>query len=126
MCEYIKDDGEQCGFDNHDGDYCHVHEDMVEDSSNDSSDADTESGDRVEDDEFHSAAFSGAQSDFVGQRMDTVCQQCKTSLRRRERVSQHPNRPRHLLFEAVVECDCSERVLGGTAVRKSDSPDGWY
>lgn len=108
MCEYIKDDGEQCGFTNHDGDYCHVHEEMAEE------------------DEFDSAAFSGAHSDFIGEPMEKVCQQCKTSLRRRERLSQHPNRPRHLLFEAVVECDCSERVLGGTAVRKSESPDGWY
>lgn len=36
MCNWIKDNGEQCDIDNHDGDYCHLHEDEV-----DSNDADS-------------------------------------------------------------------------------------
>lgn len=69
---------------------------------------------------------SDAQSDsFIGQ-METDCDECGTSLRRRERLSEHPHSPRRLAIEAVVECDCHEAVIATTSIRKTNAPDGWY
>jgi len=116
MCEYIKDDGEQCGMDNHDGAFCHMHED-------------TEQAERYHSDEplneAVSEAVSGAESDASGIVMDGTCEDCKAPLRRTERLTEHPNMGGRLLFEAVVECDCGEHVLGAQSVRTSELPEGW-
>lgn len=105
MCEYIKDGGEQCGIDNHDGPFCHQHEDT------------------------RFAALwrrsQGAESGSTAVEMDTTCEDCDASLRRTERLTEHPNMGGRLLFEAVVECDCDEHVLGAQSVRTSDLPEGW-
>ena len=36
MCKFIKDNGEQCGIDIHDGDYCHLHEREIDSKPADS------------------------------------------------------------------------------------------
>jgi len=113
MCEYIKDNGEQCSINNHDGAFCHMHED-------------TEQAERWRDQKRADyGSVSGSQSDASGIVMDETCGDCEAPLRRIERLSQHPNQPRRLVFEAVVECDCDEHVLGATSERIHSLPEGW-
>jgi hypothetical protein len=106
MCQYIKDDGEQCGIDNHDGPFCHQHEDS------------------------RFAALweraDGAESGSSAVEMDGTCSECEASLRRRERLTDHENLGGQMMFVAYVECDCSEHVLGTQPVRISNLPDGWH
>jgi hypothetical protein len=113
MCEYIKDDGEQCGMDNHDGAFCHMHED-------------TEQAEEWRDKKRADyGAVSGAQSGSSGIEMDTTCDDCETALRRTERLTDHENLGGKMLFVALVECDCDEHVLGTQPVRVNDLPGGW-
>jgi len=99
MCQYIKDGGEQCGMD--DEPFCHHHEHSAQ------------------------AAQYAAGGGSSGVEMERACATCEASLRRTERLSEHPNQPRRLVFEAVVECDCDEHVLGATSARLNQLPDGW-
>lgn len=108
MCEYIKDDGEQCGIDNHDGAFCHQHEEtrfaalwrLVEEVS--VSDRGTPFG-----------------------TMETVCEECEARLRRTERMRDHANLDGRIVFEALVECDCETVTLGTHSEHARDIPDGW-
>lgn len=69
---------------------------------------------------------SGMQRDsFVG-RMNNHCQRCETPLRRRERLTEHTHSPRRLAVEAVIKCDCAERVIATKNISKADTCDGWY
>lgn len=104
MCQYIKDDGEQCGRSAEP--FCHQHEDTRFAVLYEKAESDAQSG-----------------SDFGT--MDTTCDECGASLRRVERFSEHSNRGRTHVFEAVVECDCSEHVLGTKAVGNGRLPEGW-
>ena len=103
MCNYIKDDGEQCGREQEP--FCHQHEDT------------------------RFAALwkrtDGSQSDSNGITMDRSCSDCNASLRRTERLRGHQNYPNRMYFIAVVECDCSEYELGKTSELKTNLPDGW-
>jgi hypothetical protein len=105
MCEYIKDDGEQCGMDDHDGDFCHHHEDT-----------------RFAALWRRSQAAEGGADDIV---MDESCDECDSALRRTERLTDHENLGGQMMFVAVVECDCDEHVLGTQPVRVNDLPGGW-
>jgi hypothetical protein len=67
----------------------------------------------------------GNGEESKGIEMSSHCDQCETALRRRERLTEHPNVDRAVLFEAYVECDCSEHVLGATSVSITEVPDGW-
>jgi len=106
MCIYIKDDDEQCGMSNHEGLWCRHHEDSRQAQA------------------FAQAA-SAAQSGSSASEMETVCDNCEAPLRRRERLTEHPNQTRRMVFEAYVECDCHEFVLGSTSVRERNLPSGW-
>lgn len=106
MCLYIKDDGEQCGMSNHDGNWCRHHEDSRQA-------------------QVYEHALRAAQSGSELGTMDTTCEECESALRRRERLTAHPHQNRRVLFEAYVECDCGEYVLGATSVRESNVPKGW-
>jgi hypothetical protein len=106
MCEYIKDDGEQCSMD--DEPFCHHHEDT-----------------RFAKLWRRMDAVSGSSDGSEFGTMDRDCSECGTSLRRVERLTRHPNFGGRVLFEAVVECDCSEHVLGSQSVAEIDVPDGW-
>ena len=111
MCEYIKDDGEQCGIDTEP--FCHMHDD-------------TEQAEQWRDEKREMyGAVSGSSDDFNGYVMDATCGECETPLRRTERLTEHPNFDGRVLFEAVVECDCSEHVLGAQSVLKDEISDGW-
>lgn len=111
MCNYIKDNGEQCRIDT--DPFCRHHEDSEQAEEYNS------------DDDFASAAFNGAQSDFNGVVMETTCTHCETPLRRTERLREHPNIGHRRVFEAVVKCDCSETVIASTSTGTSNIPDGW-
>lgn len=103
MCQYIKDDGEQCGRTAEP--FCHDHDDTK-----------------------FAALYRLAAAADEGEgatAMDTTCTRCEQPLRRRERLTAHPNVDRAVLFEAYVECDCSEHVLGATSVSITEVPDGW-
>jgi hypothetical protein len=97
MCEYVNDDGEQCGRTNHDGDYCWQHEDAT-DAADDASSV-------IE--------------------MDATCSDCGGSLRRTERLKAHENLGSQMMFVALVECECSEHVLGTQPVSIGNMPGGW-
>lgn len=102
MCEYITDDGDKCGRDEQP--FCFQHE------------------------ETRFATLwrqINSQSRSNGTEMDTSCEDCNASLRRTERLSEHENYPKRIYFEAVVECDCAEYVLGTTSELKTNLPDGW-
>jgi len=114
MCNYIKDNGEQCGMDTEP--FCRHHEDTEQAEQHSAAKA---AGQTV------SEATAGAQSDFDGVIMDTTCGDCETPLRRTERLREHPNVSRRTTVEAVVECDCSEQVIASTSVLTDELPDGW-
>jgi len=99
-CQYIKEDGEQCGIDSEP--FCRHHEDTAQ------------------------AAQYAAGADSAGIEMQHTCTACGTALRRVERVTEHPNIGGRLQFEAAVECDCSEYVLGVAGDRFANLPDGWH
>lgn len=105
MCLYIKDDGQQCSIDSEP--FCHHHEDTYQA-------------------QIYQMALTATQSDSSGQTMDTTCDSCGAALSRSERLREHPNRTSWLVFEAYVECDCSEHVLGTEGVRKRAIPISWY
>jgi len=99
MCKFFKDDGEQCGMDTEP--FCRHHDDTAQ------------------------AAQYAADSGSSTIVMETTCSDCESSLRRTERLTDHPRQGGRVLFEAVVECDCAEHVLGAQSVRTSDVPSGW-
>lgn len=105
MCIYIKDDGEQCGMDSDEA-FCHHHR-----------------GSRQA--RVYQAALTAAESDSSPQTMDATCTWCESSLRRRERLTAHPNMTRRVIFESVVRCDCSEVVIDTNSIRKADLPKHW-
>ncbi|AGF91216.1 hypothetical protein HAPG_00030 [Halorubrum phage GNf2] len=111
MCNYIKDNGEQCGMDTEP--FCRHHEDSDQAAEWNGSAA------------FPSEATAGAQSDFDGAVMENHCEECETPLRRTERLREHPNVSRRTTVEAVVECDCSERIIANTSMLTEELPDGW-
>jgi hypothetical protein len=115
MCQYMKDDGEQCGMDTEP--FCRHHEDTQQ-----AVDFHTTT---PQGNDFVSAAFSDAQSDSIGVPMGTTCSECETELRRRERLTEHPNMGHRLVFEAYAECDCSEYVFASKSVGSDRLPDGW-
>lgn len=144
MCYYVKDDYEQCGMD--EGPYCRHHDDTIQAELYERTvekfgdglepnvmgmfwrgveDAIEEKFESGEIEEALSEATGGSQSDASGIVMDETCDDCEAPLRRTERLSQHPNQPRRLVFEAVVECDCDEHVLGATSERIHSLPEGW-
>lgn len=121
MCQYIKDDGEQCSMT--DEPFCHHHEDTgqaklwekIENRSDELMGQIRQLGEALQE------AQSGSEFGHIG----TVCSDCETELRRTERLTRHPNFEGRVLFEAVVECDCSEHVLGSQSVAEIDVPGGW-
>jgi hypothetical protein len=115
MCEFIKNNGEQCGMDTEP--FCRHHEDSEQ--------AAEFHADNTDEDGFVSAAFSGEQRDFSWGDMESHCESCETALRRRERLREHPNMSRRKVFEAYVECDCSEYILGTKTVREANLPEDW-
>jgi len=122
MCRFIKEDGERCGMDSEP--FCHMHEDTpqshfyfsMEELKEDLSEVMSMA------DEARSAGANGDSSGIV---MERTCDNCDSPLRRTERLTEHPNQPNHVVFEAVVECDCSEHVLGAQSVRDRNVPEGW-
>lgn len=124
MCEYIKDNGEQCGRTAKP--YCHDHEDTPQAKlwgrQDDQMEKIEELLDKMEEYERLSQAAEEASSSIV---MDETCDNCEAPLRRTERLREHPNQPRRRVFEAVVECDCDEHVLGATSTRLNQLPEGW-
>jgi hypothetical protein len=121
MCEYIKDNGEQCGRTT--DPFCHDHEDTVQakmyrqqpDLVDDSA-----GSTRIDMADVY-AAVNGSSSI----EMDTTCDDCETALRRTERLTDHENLGGQMMFVALVECDCSEHILGTQPVRVNDLPEGW-
>lgn len=113
MCQYIKDNGEQCGRTAEP--FCHDHDDTGQAKLWVRMDGLFE---RLE-------ALEDAQSGSDIGTMDTTCDECGATLRRRERLTEHPHQNRRVLFEPYVECDCGEYVLGAKSVRESNVPDGW-
>lgn len=114
MCRYITDDGETCGIDSHEGDYCHLHADSNQAAA------------------FRAGRSSAEAADSRAEPpqsivMDTTCTKCGAALRRRERLTEHESMTRAHYFEAVVECDCSEYVIAtSSTVRERRAPDGWF
>lgn len=114
MCQYIKDNGDQCGMDTEP--FCRHHDDTEQAREYEESDEEFEGVQSVTEDADSVPEFGG---------MDETCEECDASLRRTERLREHPNQSRRVVFEAVVECDCSEHVLGAKSVRQRNLPDGW-
>lgn len=122
MCRFIKEDGERCGIDTEP--FCHMHEDTPQSHFYHSMEELKEDLGEVMEmvDETRS---QDAQSGSSGVEMDTTCDECEAPLRRTERLTEHPRFGGKVLFEAVVECDCDEHVLGAQSVRLHDLPEGW-
>lgn len=122
MCRFIKDGGERCGMDTEP--FCHMHEDTPQSHFYHSMEELKEDLGEVMEmvDEARSADADGASSGIV---MDETCDDCDAALRRTERLREHPNQGARMVFEAVVECDCDEHVLGATSARLNQLPEGW-
>ena len=122
MCQYTKDNGEQCGRDTEP--FCFQHEETEQALAyayqQRSEDVETPEVPQIDTDDN-----SGVVSGSNGTRMESVCSNCRSALRRCERLTEHPNFGGRMLFEAYGECDCDEYVLGSKSVRTSKLPDGW-
>lgn len=115
MCKFIKDNGEQCGRDA--DPFCFQHDDTEQ--------AEQWRNEKKSEYGSVSDAVNDAVSDPTVIEMDTTCDDCGSALRRTERLTSPDTRPHHVLFEAVVECDCGEHVLGAQAVRKAEIKEAW-
>lgn len=96
MCQYIKENGEQCGRDAEP--YCFQHE-GADGAQSDSSDEDDPS---------------------VCQVCGTAVRRCVTS------VEEAQFAPRMVTIEEAFVCDCGEYVIGAKNVPQQSVPDGWY
>jgi len=130
MCQYIKDNDEQCGMDSEP--FCRHHEDSLQAELHAIGQAMFEAGDVPTGGQFAQLIAeavesheSGVQSGSDFGMMNTTCSGCETPLRRTERLKKPDNRPNHVVFEAIVECECAEFVLGSTGVRKKYISDDW-
>jgi len=110
MCQFVKDNGEQCGRDAEP--FCFQHDD-------------TEQAAKYTDSMTVSQAIADAQSDFSAVVMENHCGSCETPLRRTERLREHPQMPHRMLIEAVMKCDCDEHVFATKGVHKDSLPNGW-
>lgn len=122
MCRFIKEDGERCGIDTEP--FCHMHEDTPQSHFYHSMEELKEDLGEVMEmvDEARSQDAEGGSSAIE---MDATCGDCEAPLRRTERLTEHPRFGGQVLFEAVVECDCDEHVLGAQSVRVGELPEGW-
>jgi len=120
ICNYIKDNGEQCGMDTEP--FCRHHEDSEQAKG---AEIDVKNDGTAAEALTVSKAIADAQSDFSGVRMENHCQQCETPLRRTERLTEHSRIGGQMVIEAVLECDCSEYVFASKNVSNGRLPDGW-
>lgn len=133
MCNYIKDNGEQCGM--NEDPFCRHHDDTEQAELHALGREMFDGGDMPSGGQFaqliskavdiHSAASDSAQSGSEFGDMETHCDECGAALRRRERLREHPHSPRRIVFEAYIECDCAEHTLGTKGVRRAELPGGW-
>lgn len=130
MCQYIKDNDEQCGMD--DEPFCHHHDETEQAELHALGQEMFDGGDMPTGAQFaqliskavdaHSAP---SESDSIGIETNAECDDCGSTVRRTERLSQHPHSPRRMVFEAIAECDCGEFVITHKGVQRRKLPDGW-
>lgn len=104
MCKFIKENGEQCGIDSHDGDYCHLHDDV--DST--AADSDVESVE-LRDDVTH-------------------CDECKTTVRPAVLdITGAAFKPKMAHVKQGLVCDCESVRFSWNSqtIEKSQLPDSW-
>lgn len=108
MCNYIKDDGEQCGRDNEP--FCHDHEDSVQ----------------AKQWAMLSEAHTDDTADSRGVPMDTTCETCGGTVRLVRRLSEHPRMGHATVFEETLECACDVIAVRAKAFSHDELPAGWY
>lgn len=118
MCEYIKDDGDECGIDSHEGAFCHLHED-------------SEQSERYNSDEPLNSevaeAVSGASEHFIDPDDPGICDDCEAPVRRAVSAVQEAKfKPKRVVVEEEFRCNCAAITIGTREFDKSDVPDGWY
>lgn len=117
MCKYIKDGGEECGMDNHDGAFCHMHDDS----------------DQAEEwrDEKRAAygSVGGSQSGFEPDWTPTTCDGCESAVRvvcaRLDEASFAPDK---VVPTLALTCPCGDSVQYDPTwnnVPKSEIPAKW-
>lgn len=125
MCQYIKDNGEQCGRDA--DPFCHDHEDTPQAKQWHRMDVLFERIDALENEleRIVEEAESGLSDGLEPHVIDAKCEVCETSLRRSARVTEHPNQPHRVVFEELVECDCTTHVLDARSTLTANLPEHW-
>lgn len=112
MCEYIKDNGEQCGIDSHEGAFCHLHEDS----------------DQAE--VYRSEDESESSERFLDQDGPGICDNCGAPVRRAVgTVKEAKFKPKRVVVEEEFRCNCrndNSVTIGTKEFAKTDVPDGWY
>ena len=131
MCQYIKDNGEQCGRTAEP--FCHDHDDTAQaklwgrqDEQMEKIEELMETYEEMEEIvKMAEEAETALSDDFDTIVMDATCDECEASLRRSARLTEHPNQPRRMTVEELVECDCKTVVIDARSRRKTDMPSGW-
>lgn len=99
-CDYIKDDGEQCGIECGDDEYCHIHSDEAD----------------------------AVTSSFAADEMPTMCSDCETAVKATGiRLEEAGPNDAVVSKKLVVSCLCSAAKLSFTDATeyKAALPDGW-
>jgi len=114
MCQYIKDNGEQCG--NSKDPFCRHHEDTEQAEE-------WRTGGPVVEGADERAAALYSQDD------PNVCADCEGPIRRTVAlVGESEYQPRKVRVEERFVCDCGDGgwTIKATAVPKNRIPEGWY
>lgn len=109
MCNYIKENGDECSIDNHEGDFCHHHRDTQFAAL----------WEKIQSREEVESDASGDASRVEG--VDT-CGACDSAVRTSTRLREHPNKPRSVVVQFYLHCDCSGYVLTEETVSKTEMP----
>jgi len=119
MCEYIKDNGEQCGIDSHEGAFCHLHEDSEQ--------AEEWRDQKREDYGAVTAGESASSETFLDPDDSGICDDCEQPVRRAvAAVTEAKFKPKRVVVEEEFTCGCGSVTVGTKEFPKTDVPDGWY
>lgn len=112
MCIYITDDDEQCGMSNHNGLFCHHH--------NESRQAKMY--------RMASEATDSRTDSFDGGTVVGTCNECNADVRQVTTVRTHRRFPTNIMIEETMQCECddnNEVMYHSRGVKSREVPEKW-
>lgn len=117
MCQYIKDNDEQCGRDAEP--FCHDHEDTEQ--------AEEWYEENIKNTESGETDVSGDSCVFLDTDDPSICDTCEEPIRRAvASVSEAKFQPKRVVVEEEFRCGCGGVTIGTKTYPKVKVPDGWY